>query len=416
MKRCVITGIGVVSPIGVTKDSFWQNILAGKTGVGKVTRFDASSFPSAMAAEVTDFDETAYLDERQRKYFGKSSRYAYAAAKMAMEDAMLMHPDPLQTDVLIGCAVGAYEALEKALTTSRKKLLEFEPGLMDMADLLQSVTYSPASAVALLAQAEGYVSTVSSSCVSGINAIGLAAERIREGKARIVFTGGVDTPISPIVMGALAGSGMTPRETATGEAMLCPFDQRRTKSVLGEGAGIFVLEEYHHAKARNARIYAEIVSFAQGAENVNELFMPDRSTESWARVIRKAVSKVKKKIGYINAHAPSDRVLDRIETDVLTNVFGKNGVKDMWSSSIKGATGSPFSAAGAFQVAASALALHTKEIPPNYNYMVPDPDCDLNIIAERKAAPKLKTVLVNGHGLGGLNSALVLGGVKNEYI
>lgn len=416
MKRCVITGIGVISPVGVTKDEFWRNLLAGKTGVGKVTKFDASSFPGAAAAEVTDFDETLYLDERQRKYFGQASRYAWAAARMAMDDANLHNPDPLQTDVVLGCAVGAYEALEKALGASQGKLLEFEPGLMSMASLLQSVTYSPASAIALLTQAEGYVSTVSSSCVSGINAIGLAAERIYHGQARIVFTGGVDTPISRIVMGALADSGMTPGTNTEGDPILCPFDQRRTKSVLGEGAGVFILEEYEYARARNARIYAEISSFAQGAENVNELFMPDRTTKSWARVIERAVGKMKKKISYVNAHAPSDRVLDKIETDVLANVFGDAGAKNILSSSIKGATGSPFSAAGAFQVAASALALHTKEVPPNYNYQIPDPDCDLNVVAERKLAPKLKKVLINGHGLGGLNSALVLSGVKNEYI
>jgi 3-oxoacyl-[acyl-carrier-protein] synthase II len=386
-RRCVITGIGVVSPIGITKDVFWQNLLAGKTGVGPITKFDASSFPSAVAAEVRDFDESRYLGERQRKYFGQAGRFAWAGACMAMEDANLTEPDPMQTDVLIGCAVGAYEPLERALSLSKNNLLQFEPGLISMVDLLQSVTYSPASAVALLLRAEGYVSTVSSSCVSGINAIGLAAERIQQGQARVVFTGGVDTPISRIVMGALAGSGMTPDATDGGEAILCPFDRRRTKSVLGEGAGIFILEEYQHAKARNARIYAEITSFAQGAENVNELFMPDRTTESWARVIRKAVGKMREKIQYVNAHAPSDRMLDKIEADVLTNVFGDRGVKSMLSSSIKGATGSPFSAAGAFQVAASALALHTKEIPPNYNYRVPDPACDLNIIAERKKAP-----------------------------
>ncbi|MBX3722941.1 MAG: beta-ketoacyl-[acyl-carrier-protein] synthase family protein [Turneriella sp.] len=416
MKRCVVTGIGIISPLGSSKEIFWENLLAGKTGVGEIEGFDASTFPAAIAAEVKDFDEAEHLSGHQSKYLGKASKFAYAAAKMALADAALPEPDPLQTDVLIGCAVGSYEALEKALELSRSKLLEFEPGLIDMKDLLQSVTYSPASAVALLAKSEGYVSTISSSCVSGINAIGLAAERIQSGKARIVITGGVDTPISRIVMGALAGSKMTPAKGDSVEDALCPFDQRRTKSVLGEGAGIFILEEYEYAKARHARIYAEIAGFAQGSENVNELYMLDRTTKSWARVIRKALEKVKGKVSYVNAHAPSDQLLDRTETRVLEQIFGERELQAVEVSSIKGATGSPFSAAGAFQVAASAMALATKEIPPNYNYKVPDPECQLNVVPSRKRAPKLKTVLVNGHGLGGLNSALVLREVKNERL
>ena len=417
VRRCVITGIGIVSPIGIEKENFWQNLLAGKTGVAPLTRFDGSSYPRNLVAEVTDFDETQYMSVRQSKYFGRSSRFAYAAAKMAMLDADLEQPDPLQTDVLLGCAVGAYEALENALVRSKKGLLEFEPGLMDMRDLLQSVTYSPASAIALLAQAEGYVSTVSSSCVSGLNAIGLASERIREGKARIVFTGGVDTPISRIVMSALAGAGMTPGDNPESPAdSLCPFDQRRTKSVLGEGAGVFILEDYEHARARGARIYAEIVSFAQGSENINELFMPDRSANSWSRVVKKALQAVSGGVGYINAHAPSDTMLDKLEADMLVQTFGDAELQDTPTSSIKGAVGSPFSAAGAFQVASSALALFHGQIPPNYNYKVPDPEVVLKVAERATAAPRLKKVLVNGHGLGGLNTAIVLKKVKNEYL
>jgi 3-oxoacyl-(acyl-carrier-protein) synthase len=416
MRRCVITGIGIVSPIGISKQVFWQNLLAGETGVGPVTRFDASSYPRDLVAEVKDFDESAYLSARQSKYFGRSSKFAYAAAKLAMQDADLGHFDPLQTDVLVGCAVGGYEALENALVRSKKGLLEFEEGLMDMRDLLQSVTYSPASAIALLSQAEGYVSTVSSSCVSGLNAIGLASERIKEGKARIVFTGGVDTPISRVVMGALAGAGMTPGDDPDApENSLCPFDQRRTKSVLGEGAGIFILEDYEHARARGACIYAEIVSFAQGSENMNELFMPDRSAKSWSRVVGKAMQAIKKPIGYINAHAPSDTLLDKLEANMLVQSFGERDTRATPISSIKGAVGSPFSAAGAFQVAASALALFHRQIPPNYNYKVPDPEFDLNVAAVKTATPRLEKVLVNGHGLGGLNTAIVLKKVKNEY-
>lgn len=417
MRRCVITGIGIVSPIGVTQQVFWQNLLAGETGLGQVTQFDATSFPRDLAAEVKDFDESEYLSPRQSKYFGRSSKFAYAAAKMAMNDAGLERVDPLQTDVLVGCAVGSYEALEKALVRSRNGLLEFEEGLMDMRDLLQSVTYSPASAIALLAQAEGYVSTVSSSCVSGLNAIGLASERIQMGKARVVFTGGVDTPISRVVMGALAGAGMTPGSDPDATAdSLCPFDQRRTKSVLGEGAGIFILEDYQHARARGARIYAEIASFAQGSENMNELFMPDRSAKSWSRVVSKAVSAVKSRVGYINAHAPSDTVLDKLEADMLVQTFGDADMQATPVSSIKGSVGSPFSAAGAFQVAASALSLFHRQIPPNYNYKVPDPEVALNVVAVKAEAPRLNSVLVNGHGLGGLNTAIMLKKVKNEYL
>lgn len=417
VRRCVITGIGIVSPIGISQQVFWKNLLAGETGVGPVTRFDASSYPRDLVAEVKDFDESQYLSARQSKVFGRSAKFAYAAAKMAMQDAGLGQVDPLQTDVLVGCAVGSYEALENALVRSKKGLLEFEEGLMDMRDLLQSVTYSPASAIALLSQAEGYVSTVSSSCVSGLNAIGLASERIKEGKARIVFTGGVDTPISRVVMGALAGAGMTPGDDVDSAAdSLCPFDQRRTKSVLGEGAGIFLLEDYAHAKARGARIYAEIVSFAQGSENMNELFMPDRSAKSWSRVVGKAMRALKKPIGYINAHAPSDTLLDKLEADMLVQSFGEKTTKAMPISSIKGSVGSPFSAAGAFQVAASALSLFHRQIPPNYNYKIPDPELDLNVAAVKAAAPRLERVLVNGHGLGGLNTAIVLKKVKNEYL
>ena len=254
-----------------------------------------------------------------------------------------------------------------------------------------------------MAGTQSYVTTVSSACTSGVNAIGLGYDRIASGLSTTAICGGVDTPINRLVLASFCAANFLTEVNDVNDAV-CPFDARHTKSVLCEGAGVFVLEELEQAKARRARIYAEITGFTQETENLNELFLPDKTGERWARAITKTVAN--RKVGHVNAHAPSDVFIDRIEAKALGRVLGRR--KKTLVSSIKGSVGGNFTPAGIFQIASAAMTIKTGIIPPVCNFKYPDPECKLNIPKKSKSAGKIRSVLVNTRGVGSYNSSLLL--------
>lgn len=407
MKRCVITGMGVVSPIGTGLEKFWDNLLAGKTGVDDIKNFDASSFPTRIAAEVKDFVPEEHLTKREITYYSKMTQYAVAAAKMAVRDSALKHVDPFRSGVLFGSGVSAFEIIEKNAKKSPTALTRFTPGEIDPIDMNRAIIHGPSAAIALATNAKSYVSTIASACSSGVNALGLASQRIQDGREDIIIAGGGDTPVSYLLWSGFCAARFLTMKNDDPKDALCPFDARRTKGTLGEGAGVFVLEEERHARARGARIYGEITSFFQGTENTNELFMIDITGKKWSEILQHAIGR-KRKFDYISAHAPSDVFVDKTEVNALKSTLGESRLARVPVSSVKGAIGSGMATAGALQMAAAAMTLHTGEIPPVYNYREPDPDCDLNLANEKKKSKDIKRILINAKAVGGFTSHIIM--------
>jgi len=404
--RPVITGIGIVSPIGIGKDEFWKNLLAGETGLDRITLFDASTFPCNIAAEVKDFHPEKYLNERQLKYYSRATQFACAAFNLAKADASLDYFDPYRTDVIIGAAQISFASVEEEIQRVGDEILKFDED-MDSTGILKTTISIPASAIANIAQIEGYVSTVASACSSGIDAIGIAANRIKNNEADCVICGGVDTPITGIILNAFSRAKMLTTENEDPKKVLFPFDERHTKSALGEGSAIFILEDRDKAIARGARIYAEIENFSQATENTNEVFMPEKSSKKWMKVIQDVLGRKNRKVEHINAHGPSDKKIDQMEAKALAGVFG-NKSKKIPVTSIKGAVAAGMAASSSFQVAAGALSVYTGIIPPTYNYTNPDSESELNCSNKSREKFRIQDTLVNGHGLGGVNSAVLL--------
>lgn len=410
-RKAVITGIGIVSPLGIGVEAFWNGLLEGKSAVDKITRFNTRSFPSRIAAEVKDFDPWQYMAKRRLKYFSRASQFAVAASNLAIEDAGLSGIDPFRTDIIIGSAISSLGTIEETLYRSKTKLEEYDEHAINPADMFKVFISAPASAVALEIGSKGYVTTVATACASAINAVGVATDRIEEGHADVAIAGGLDTPITRIVLNALCAADFLSTENTNPKDCLCPFDKRRSHSVLGEGCVLFVLEDYNHAVARAATGYAEIVDYHQENENTNELYISDEEGQNWANMLMTLIEKNERKVpDHINAHAPSDTAIDYLETLAFKKALGNRAYKPPVLS-IKGLVGSAFSAAGAQQIATACLSLKHGMIPPNYNYKEPDPLCDLKYPVQPKKG-KLDRVLVNSHGLGGVNSAMLLKGYK----
>ncbi|MBE7436940.1 MAG: beta-ketoacyl-[acyl-carrier-protein] synthase family protein [Spirochaetales bacterium] len=405
--RPVVTGVGIVSPIGTGQDAFWAALLAGRTGVRKISLFDATHYPTRIAAEVPDLDEweEKLLSARQRNHFSRAARMALIAYKLAHVDSGLREFDPFRTAVVTGSASIAFEVLEEQIRRSSSALLDFSQGEMEPLSMLRTVMSAPTNAIALDAGIEGYSTTVTNACASALSAIALGADRIRRDEAEVVIAGGVDAPITPIVLNAHCAARLLTTNNEDPETVLEPFDMRRTKPVLGEGSAYLILEDRERALARGARIYAEIGGYAQMQENMNEIFPMDRSGSKWAACLKAAGTEG---VSHISAHGPSDRIIDRTENLALKTAFGERA-QSLFITSIKGAVGSGMASASALQVAAAVLSLKHQMIPPIYNYKEPDPECDLRYIPEAMSA-RIKTILLSSHGLGGINCALRVSG------
>jgi len=403
MPRPVVTGVGIVSPLGTGNERFWAALLAGKTGVRPISLFDASKYPTRIAAEVPDLEEweEKLLSERQRTHFSRAARMALIAYKLARRDSGLKEFDPFRTAVVTGSASIAFEVLEHQIQRSETALLNYAPGEMEPLAMLRTVMSAPTNAIALDANIEGYATTVTNACASALSAVSMGAERIRRGEAEVVIAGGVDAPITPIVLNAHCAARLLTTNNDNPEDVLEPFDIRRTKPVLGEGAAYLILEDRARAVARGARIYAEIGRYSQQQENMNEIFPMDRSGSKWASCLQAAGVQG---VAHVSAHGPSDRIIDRTETVALKTAFGSAAV-GLKITSIKGAVGSGMASASALQVAAAVLSLHEQTIPPIYNYLEPDPECDLAYV-DKPVQTRLRTILLSSHGLGGINCAL----------
>jgi 3-oxoacyl-[acyl-carrier-protein] synthase II len=403
--RVVITGIGILAPNGIGIEPFWESLLAGRSGIGPITLFDASEFKSRIAGEVKAFNPSDYIEpELKPRRMARHTQLSYAATMMALKDAgfnlsKLELPSP--TPVIIGISTSAIDIIESV----HFALQNNGPNRAPTTSAYASIPQAAANTIADRIGASAHAATVSSACPSGLDAVADAAAMIRSGEAEIAIAGGADAPITPLTMASFIAGGLSSSRNSDPQKASRPFDLERDSGVISEGAGVFVLEDLEHAEARGARAYLEIGGY--GKQRDLDSAKPGSGLEDSMTIALANAGRAPSDIDYISAYGPSHPVLDAVEVGAIRKVFRERAYC-LPVSSIKGVTGNPLSAAGPFQVAACALSFRDQIIPPTANYEVQDPDCDLDFVPNRPRKAKLDCALVNVRGIGGSASTLVV--------
>ena len=408
--RVVITGMGVLAPNGIGLEAFWESLLAGRSGIGPITLFDATGFKSRIAGEVKNFNPEDYVEaELKPKRMARHTQLAYAAAMMALRDAGL-DPDNLQlpspTPVIVGVSTSAIDVIESVYFALRDK----GPNRAPTSSSSASIPQAPANVIADRIGVAAHAATISSACPSGLDAIADAATLIRNGEAEIAIAGGADAPITALTMASFIASGLSSCRNGEPEKASRPFDLERDSGVISEGAGIFVLENLDRAEARGARAYLEIGGYGK-QRDIDQTRPGSGLQDSMALALANA-GQMPSDVDYISAYGPGHPVLDAVEVDVIRKVFGDHAYF-LPVSSIKGVTGNPLAAGGPFQVAASALTLRDQLIPPTANYEFRDPSCDLDFVPTRARRTEVNCALINVRGIGGSASSLVVHRARN---
>ena len=402
--RVVVTGMGVLAPNGIGLEAFWDSLVAGRSGVGPITRFDASAFKSRIAGEVKGFEPLDYIDPKFKpKRMARHTQFAFAAMKMALADAdfdpmkqPVDHPIP----VMLGVSTTAMDILEDCWgNLARRGPRGVSAGVVDCQP--QAATQMLTMALGISARA----TTIASACPSGLDAIASAAAMIRQGEADIAVAGGTDATITPLSMASFSAAGLSSTRNSEPERASRPFDLLRDSGVISEGAGMLILENYETAVARGVSPRLEITGYGTQGDNYasDELFGLGQTM----RLALDGAGKSLEEIDYICAYGPGHPALDVVETDMIKRVFGRRAYS-IPISSIKGVTGNALSAAGPHQVITCALCFRHGTIPPTANYEVSDPRCDLDYVPGRFRNRRINTALINVRGLGGGNSSMVV--------
>jgi 3-oxoacyl-[acyl-carrier-protein] synthase II len=411
VKRAVITGIGVVSPNGIGKEEFCRAILAGKSGVKRITRFDVSDLPVQIAGEISDFNELAWIDARERKHVSRAVPLAVAASTEALRDAgidwdSMSLEKKRDIGVMLGSGGGAQEFSEEQYrhyfqgTVKQASLFSIPSGTMG----------TLSSEVSMRFGFRGYSHVFTTGCTSSTDALGYALRQIQFGSLPAMLVGGVDTPLAPGIMkGFCLMKIMTPSWNQNPERGSRPFSQDRDGFVVAEGSWMFVLEEYEHARARGARIYAEIAGYGSTCEAFHRVRLAECGEEP-ARAIQLAMQEAgvsADNVDYVNLHGTSTQLNDRIETRALKLALGDRAIATPMSA-LKSQIGHPQGACGAAGVAATVIAMHHGEIPPTINLDNPDPECDLDYVPQSGRKHQIEHAVCNCIAFGSKNSALVL--------
>ncbi len=405
-RRVAITGIGVVSPVGTGKDAFWRGLLEGRCGVGTVRSFDASGYASRIAAEVKDFDPAEYTAPKNVKHMSRCSQFALAAAVLAKKDAGLdLNGDAQNAAVILGVSTTSMQDMEKEISS----LISRGTESVNPFSAAKSFPNASSGHIGIELGLGGETITVSTGCSAGTNAIGYAYRNVLCGFADIVFAGGAEAPITPVMMSCFGNSRALSQRNADPAHASRPFDRNRDGWVLGEGAAILVLEEMSRASRREARIYAEISGYACTNDGYS-LIKVDPVGDHAARALAKALKEARvdlDEVDYVNAHGSSSVVADRRETRVLKKVLGERAYK-VPVSSLKSMTGHPLGACGGLQTAACALAISEDKVPPTINYEEPDEECDLDYVPNEARERRVRAAVNQALGIGGNNACLVL--------
>lgn len=398
--------MGAVSPIGLDIPSMWAALITGESGVGYISSFDTTDFETKFAAEVKGFDASTYVDRKQARHMDKFSQFAVAASLQAAEAARLPINNGHSEDVgvIIGNSVcGLLSVCEQYLVLRESGPRRVSP------TLAPTMTGDAASVqVSLVLGARGVNYSPSSACSSGSDAIGQAAEVIRQGNAKVMVAGGTEAPISPLVLAAFGNIRALSTKNGNPQAACRPFDAERDGFVFGEGAAMMVLEDAAYALERGAPILAEIISYSNTSDSFH-LTQPSPDGEGATRAVKYALERAgidPSEIDYINAHGTATLLNDRTETTVIKNVFG-NMAKQIPISATKSMLGHLLGAAGSIEAVITVLAMKHGVIPPTINLTHPDPECDLDYVPNKVRQAKINTAMSNSFGFGGHNSVLV---------
>jgi 3-oxoacyl-[acyl-carrier-protein] synthase II len=404
----VITGLGVIAPNGIGKEEFWDALANGRSGIGRITRFDASTYPSQIAGEVNGFDPLDYLSPKNVKRMDRFAQFAVACARMAMEDSGLIisQENDNRVGIVFGSAVGGVQIAES------QHSIFIEKGLRRVSPYLAISLFPGASSsqIAIELGIKGYNTNVSTACAAGSDAIGHAFYAIRNNLADVIISGAADAPIVPLTFGAFCAiKGLSTDKNDEPDKACRPFDRERDGFVMSEGAGGAVLEELQHALKRNAYIYGEVAGY--GATNdAYSMTQPMPNGEQTAEAIKNALKDANlqpEEINYINAHGTSTPLNDKVETRVIKEVFGDNAYR-IPISSTKSMAGHSLGASGAIELIASILTLENQFVHPTINYEKPDPECDLDYVPNKGRKAEVDVILSNTLSFGGKNVALVL--------
>jgi 3-oxoacyl-[acyl-carrier-protein] synthase II len=409
MRRVVITGMGAVTPLGNDLPTTWERLLAGESGVDRIKAFDPSPFPVQIAAEVKDdYDPTGAAAPKELRKLDRNVLFALSAAKEAATDAGLNGFDPERVGVVVGNCIGGFNELMRQHDILRER----GPDRVSPTFLANVLVDSASGQIAIELGLRGPNYAVVSACATGSHAIGEGAELVRHGDADVILAGGTEGCIHPLIlagfcmMRGLAIGNSDPRTAAR------PFDALREGFVMGEGAAVMVLEELEAARARGAKIYAEVLGY--GASNdAHHMLQPDPEFGGVVAMMRAALDRSKispDQVDYVNAHGTGTPLGDLAETQALKEVFGDHAY-ELAVSSTKSMLGHMFGAAGAIEAVACALAIHEGSIPPTINYENPDPDLDLDYVPNEAREAKIRVALSNAMGLGGHNGCVLLGRV-----
>jgi 3-oxoacyl-[acyl-carrier-protein] synthase II len=407
-RRVVITGLGVITPLGCAVNTFWKNLCEGRSGIGRISRFDPSGIDSQIAAEVKDFNPEDFIPRKEIKKMDTFIQYALAASDMAVKDSGidLSKVDRDSIGVLIGSGIGGMQAIER----NHSILLEKGPQRISPFFIPLSIINLASGNVSIRFGIRGPNLSVVTACATGTHAIGDAARIIQRGEAEAMIAGGTESVITPLaVAGFCAMRALSTRNDDPTKASR-PFDLQRDGFIMGEGAGIVMLEEREGALRRGARIYAEVMGYGMSSDAYH-ISAPDMNGEGATLCMKRAINDARLspgEIDYINAHGTSTPLNDRIETLAIKNLFGEHAKKLMISSN-KSMLGHLLGAAGGVEIVASCLTIHHGIIPPTINLEYPDPECDLDYCPDKAREKKVFRVLKNSFGFGGTNASLVLG-------
>ena len=405
-RRVVVTGLGIISPVGNDIATAWSSLLAGQSGIGPVTRFDASTFPTRIAGEVKGFDVSAYMSPKEARHFDTFIHYGIAAGSQALKDSGLEVTDSNadRIGVVIGSGIGGLPMIEDThgeLTSRGVRRVSpfFVPG---------SIINMISGQLSIMFGLRGPNYAVVSACTTGLHCIGDAARMIQHDDADVIVAGGAESTISPLGLGGFCAARALSSRNDDPQAASRPWDRDRDGFVLGEGAGVMVLEEYEHAKRRGARIYAEITGFGMSADahhiTAPDMDGPKRCMLSALRNARLNADQVH----YINAHGTSTPLGDRNETNAIKAALGEQAARALVVNSTKSMTGHALGGAGGIETVFTVLAVHHQISPPTINLDHPDPECDLDYCANEARKLRIDVALKNSFGFGGTNGTLVI--------
>ncbi|BCJ85154.1 beta-ketoacyl-ACP synthase II [Effusibacillus dendaii] len=407
-RRVVVTGMGVISPVGNTVSTFWENLVAGKSGIGPITRFDTTDYPCKIAGEVKGFNPEDYIEKKDVRRLDRFTQYAVAAAKQAMEQSKLeITPENAgRIGVYVGSGIGGLESLLE----NHQILLEKGPRRVSPFMIPMMIGDMASGQISIYLGAKGPNSSPISACATATNAIGDAFKIIERGAADVMLAGGAEATVLPIaVAGFCSAKALATNFNDRPEKASRPFDRDRDGFVMGEGAGVLILEELEHAKRRNAPIFGEVIGYGMSGDAYH-ITQPAPEGEGAARAMREALRDAgiqPEQVDYINAHGTSTDFNDKFETMAIKKVFGDYAYK-LPVSSTKSVTGHLLGAAGAVEAVACLKAIENQILPPTINYEHPDPECDLDYVPNQARPAKADIVMSNSFGFGGHNACIIL--------